>query len=159
SPPLAPLRGPPPPYLPVREPTSWGSWRAHCGETRTLGSGRAAVRLSGVGGSATSLFSVVPLVGPELVHWIWGGFSVGAATLSRFYSFHYLFPFLLAVGVLVHFFYLHSEGSSAPFGVEHREVSTFYLPLYPYFLVKDLLGLVLFGVGFGYFLFFAPNAL
>jgi quinol-cytochrome oxidoreductase complex cytochrome b subunit len=112
-----------------------------------------------VGGSVTSLFSVVPLVGPELVHWIWGGFSVGGATLNRFYSFHYLFPFLLAVGALVHLFYLHGEGSSAPFGVEHREVSTFYLPLYPYFMVKDLLGLLLFGMVFAFFLFFAPNAL
>jgi ubiquinol-cytochrome c reductase cytochrome b subunit len=107
----------------------------------------------------TNLFSVIPLVGPDLVYWIWGGFSVGAATLNRFYSFHYLFPFLLAAMVGVHLFYLHGEGSSNPFGLEHREVATFYLPLYPYFMVKDLLGLLLFAVPFGYFLFFAPNAL
>lgn len=107
----------------------------------------------------TNLFSVVPLVGPELVYWIWGGFSVGAATLNRFYSFHYLFPFLITALVLLHLFYLHGEGSSNPFGSEHREVSTFYLPLYPYFLVKDLLGLLVFGAVFSYFLFYAPNLL
>lgn len=107
----------------------------------------------------TNLFSVVPVVGPELVHWIWGGFSVGAPTLNRFYSLHYLLPFLLAVAVLVHLFYLHSEGSSNPFPLEQREVATFYLPLYPYFLVKDLLGMAVFGVVFSYFLFYVPNAL
>jgi len=108
----------------------------------------------------TNLFSVIPLVGPELVYWIWGGFSVGAATLNRFYSLHYLLPFLLAALVGVHLSQLHGEGSSNPFGLEHREIATtFHLPLYPYFMVKDLLGLLLFGVPFSYFLFFAPNAL
>jgi ubiquinol-cytochrome c reductase cytochrome b subunit len=63
------------------------------------------------------------------------------------------------VAVLVHLFYLHSEGSSNPFPLEHRDVVTFYLPLYPYFLIKDLLGVAVFGVVFGYFLFYAPNAL
>lgn len=61
--------------------------------------------------------------------------------------------------MLLHLFYLHQAGSSNPFGAEHREVSSFYLPLYPYFLVKDLLGLLVFGWVFGYFLFQAPNLL
>lgn len=107
----------------------------------------------------TNFFSVIPLVGPELVYWIWGGFSVGAPTLSRFYSLHYLLPFLLTALVFMHFFYLHLEGSSNPFSLEQREVNAFYLPLYPYFLVKDLFGLFCFSVIFCYFLFYAPNAL
>jgi ubiquinol-cytochrome c reductase cytochrome b subunit len=101
----------------------------------------------------TNLFSAIPLVGPELVYWIWGGFSVGAATLNRFYSLHYLLPFLLALAALVHLYYLHSEGSSNPFGPEHREVATFGLPLYPYFMVKDALGVCALGLLLAYFLF------
>lgn len=107
----------------------------------------------------TNLFSVVPLIGPDLVYWIWGGFSVSAATLNRFYSLHYLFPFIIVVMVLIHISYLHSEGSSNPFPFEHRDISTFYLPLYPYFLIKDLFGLFLFSILFSYFIFFNPNYL
>lgn len=84
---------------------------------------------------------------------------MGAPTLARFYSFHYLLPFLLTALVFVHFFYLHLEGSSNPFSLEQREVNAFYLPLYPYFLVKDLFGLFCFSLVFCYFLFYAPNAL
>jgi ubiquinol-cytochrome c reductase cytochrome b/c1 subunit len=108
----------------------------------------------------TNLFSVLPVVGPDLVYWIWGGFSVGGATLSRFFSLHYLLPFGLVALALLHLQQLHGEGSSNPFGPEHREVGgTFSLPLYPYFMVKDLLGLLVFGAVFSYFLFFNPNLL
>jgi ubiquinol-cytochrome c reductase cytochrome b/c1 subunit len=61
--------------------------------------------------------------------------------------------------VLLHLFHLHNAGNSNPFGAEHREVSSFYLPLYPYFLVKDLLGVLVFGAVFSYFVFQAPNLL
>jgi len=107
----------------------------------------------------TNFFSVVPILGPELVQWIWGGFSVGAPTLSRFFSLHYLLPFAIAALVFLHFFYLHNEGSSNPFALESREVNGSLLPLYPYFLIKDLLGLFLFLYVLSYFLFYAPNAL
>jgi ubiquinol-cytochrome c reductase cytochrome b subunit len=107
----------------------------------------------------TSFFSVVPLLGPELVQWIWGGFAVGAPTLSRFFSLHYLLPFILTALVFLHFYFLHNAGSSNPFTLEHRETSAGFLPLYPFFLVKDLVGLFAFGLIFAYFVFFDPNAL
>ena len=107
----------------------------------------------------TNLFSVIPLVGPELVQWLWGGFAVGGATLSRFYSLHYLLPFLLVALALLHIFALHTQGSSNPLGGESREVATFSLPLYPYFLVKDLLGALIFAMVLGGFIFYAPNLL
>ena len=107
----------------------------------------------------TNLFSVIPIIGPDLVHWLWGGYSVGAATLNRFFSLHYLFPFIIVGVVVLHLFYLHNEGSSNPFFGESRDINTFYLPLYPFFLVKDLFGLSIFGMIFSYFLFFEPNAL
>ena len=107
----------------------------------------------------TNLISVVPVVGTELVTWVWGGFSVGAPTLSRFFALHYLLPFVLAAVAALHIFQLHNQGSSNPLPVEHREVAAQPLPLAPYFLVKDLLGLLLFGAAYSYFVFFAPNAL
>jgi ubiquinol-cytochrome c reductase cytochrome b subunit len=107
----------------------------------------------------TNLFSVLPLVGPSLVQWLWGGFAVGGATLSRFYSLHYLLPFLLAALALLHIFALHQQGSSNPLAGESRDAATFSLPLYPYFLVKDLLGALLFAMVLGGFIFYAPNLL
>jgi quinol-cytochrome oxidoreductase complex cytochrome b subunit len=84
---------------------------------------------------------------------------VGAPTLSRFFSLHYLLPFVLTALVFLHFYFLHNAGSSNPFTLEHREVSAGYLPLYPFFLVKDLVGLFAFALIFAYFVFFDPNAL
>jgi quinol-cytochrome oxidoreductase complex cytochrome b subunit len=107
----------------------------------------------------TNLFSVIPLVGPSLVQWLWGGFAVGGATLSRFYSLHYLLPFLLVALALLHIFALHQQGSSNPLGGESRDVATYVLPLYPYFLVKDLLGALIFAAVLGGFIFYAPNLL
>jgi len=84
---------------------------------------------------------------------------VGAPTLSRFFSLHYLLPFVLTALVFLHFYFLHNAGSSNPFSLEHRETNHGFLPLYPFFLVKDLVGLMAFALIFGYFVFFEPNAL
>lgn len=107
----------------------------------------------------TNLFSVIPLIGTDLVYWLWGGFSVGPSTLTRFFSFHYLLPFIIFTFVIIHIFYLHNIGSSNPFPLEHKEVNTYYITFYPYFFIKDAIGFFIFLVIFFYFIFFHPNLL
>lgn len=104
----------------------------------------------------TNLFSAFPVVGPSIVEFLWGGFSVDNATLNRFYSFHYLLPFVIAAAALVHLAALHFHGSNNPLGI-----SSFVdkIPFYPYFWVKDVLGFILFGLVFSYLVYFLPNLL
>nr|YP_009227728.1 cytochrome b [Aleurocanthus spiniferus]AHY04223.1 cytochrome b [Aleurocanthus spiniferus] len=85
----------------------------------------------------TNLISSIPYWGTVIVQWIWGGFSVSNATLNRFFSFHFLFPFILLVLVLVHLLALHQTGSSNPLGTSSSYDKIFF---YPYFAIKDLLG-------------------
>lgn len=104
----------------------------------------------------TSLASAIPVVGTEITHWLWGGFSVDNATLNRFFSLHYLLPFIIAGASVVHIAALHQHGSNNPLGT----MSTVdKVPFYPYFYVKDLVGWMVFAVGFSFFVFFAPNEL
>nr|YP_003495130.1 apocytochrome b [Pycnococcus provasolii]ACV72083.1 apocytochrome b [Pycnococcus provasolii] len=104
----------------------------------------------------TSLASAIPVVGNHVVTWLWGGFSVDNATLNRFFSLHYLLPFIIAGASLVHLAALHQYGSNNPLGVvAHTDKISFY----PYFYVKDLVAWVLFAIFFSFFVFFAPNAL
>jgi ubiquinol-cytochrome c reductase cytochrome b subunit len=84
---------------------------------------------------------------------------VGAATLSRFFSIHYLLPFLIAGIVVIHLAYLHEVGSSNPFYLEHREINQFYIFFYPYFFIKDFLGILILFLVFSIFLFYSPNFL
>ena len=104
----------------------------------------------------TKLFSAFPIVGDHLVHWLWGGFSVDNATLNRFFSLHYLLPFLIAGAVILHIVALHAEGSNNPLGIKSYGDK---IPFYPYFVVKDTFGLMVFFCFFGFFVFFAPNVL
>jgi quinol-cytochrome oxidoreductase complex cytochrome b subunit len=104
----------------------------------------------------TNLFSAIPVVGPSIVEWLWGGFSVDNATLNRFFSLHYLMPFLIAGVTLVHLSLLHKEGSNNPLGI-NTNLET--VPFYPYFYVKDLLFFFIFLSVFSFFLFFYPNTL
>lgn len=83
----------------------------------------------------TSLASAIPLVGNSIVAWLWGGFAVDNPTLNRFYSFHYLMPFLLAALSLAHLAALHQYGSTNPLGINAQ---TDLVDFYPYFYVKDL---------------------
>ncbi len=88
----------------------------------------------------TKFFSVIPYVGLPLVKWIWGRFSVDYPTLRRFYALHYLFPFILLIVVLLHIYFLHETGSKNPLGLfSPKDKITFY----PYFLSKDLIGIIL----------------
>jgi ubiquinol-cytochrome c reductase cytochrome b subunit len=104
----------------------------------------------------TNLFSAIPIIGESIVQWLWGGFSVNNATLNRFFSFHYLFPFVIAGDVLIHLDILHEYGSNNPLGFESKVDSTNF---YPYFYVKDLFGFFVFLLVFASFVFFAPNVL
>jgi len=104
----------------------------------------------------TNLFSAIPFAGPAIVEWLWGGFSVDNATLNRFFSLHYLMPFVIAGLTVVHLSLLHSEGSNNPIGI-NTNVDT--VSFYPYFYVKDLLAFLLLVALFSFFVFFYPNAL
>ena len=106
----------------------------------------------------TNLFGAFPVVGETITHWLWGGFSVDNATLNRFFSLHYLLPFMIAGVVILHIWALHVPGSNNPAGIEAKsEKDT--LPFHPYFTIKDAFALVCFLIFFGWFVFWAPNAL
>nr|YP_010272392.1 cytochrome b [Phlogothamnus polymaculatus]UKE80389.1 cytochrome b [Phlogothamnus polymaculatus] len=85
----------------------------------------------------TNLLSAFPYVGPTLVNWIWGGFSVDNATLSRFFSLHFLLPFMIALFTMIHLFFLHLTGSSNPMGVNSNLDK---IPFHPFFSIKDIMG-------------------
>jgi ubiquinol-cytochrome c reductase cytochrome b subunit len=104
----------------------------------------------------TNLVSAVPVIGNSIVTWLWGGFSVDNATLNRFFSLHYLLPFIIAAASLVHLAVLHQDGSGNPLGIDS---SVDKISMYPYFIVKDFLGLTLFIIFFALFVYFSPNIL
>ena len=104
----------------------------------------------------TNLFSAIPFVGGAIVEWLWGGFSVDNATLNRFFSLHFLVPFLIAGVTLVHLALLHEHGSNNPVGTES---SVDKVPFYPYFYVKDLLAFFVLITVFAVFVFYFPNAM
>jgi len=104
----------------------------------------------------TNLFSVIPFIGTSVVEWLWGGFSVDNATLNRFFSLHFLLPFLIAGFAIIHLALLHKEGSSTPIGIDAK---TNKISFYPYFYVKDLLSLIFLGIIFSAIVFFNPNSL
>nr|YP_010384336.1 cytochrome b [Squilla biformis]UGW52216.1 cytochrome b [Squilla biformis] len=87
----------------------------------------------------TNLLSAVPYVGTELVQWVWGGFAVDNATLTRFFTFHFLFPFVVAAATMVHILFLHQTGSSNPLGLVSNIDK---VPFHPYFTFKDIVGFV-----------------
>jgi ubiquinol-cytochrome c reductase cytochrome b subunit len=104
----------------------------------------------------TSLASAIPIVGTDITYWLWGGFSVDNATLNRFFSLHYLLPFIIVGASIVHIAALHQYGSNNPLG-SYGAVDK--VAFYPYFYVKDLVGWVAFAIFFSAFVFFYPNAL
>ena len=104
----------------------------------------------------TNLLSAIPWIGNDLVEFIWGGFSVDNATLNRFFSFHYLFPFIIVALVCVHLIALHEHGSNNPQGVKSHGDK---IPFHPYFSYKDILGVVVYLIVFSILVFFYPNTL
>nr|YP_009744374.1 cytochrome b [Cynoglossus roulei]QIE13328.1 cytochrome b [Cynoglossus roulei] len=104
----------------------------------------------------TNLLSAIPYVGPSLVQWIWGGFSVDNATLTRFFTFHFLLPFIIAAVVMLHLIFLHETGSNNPLGLNSNVDK---IPFHPYFSYKDLLGFIMMLSLLTLLALFYPNAL
>ena len=105
----------------------------------------------------TSLFGALPIVGDPVVTWLWGGFAVDNPTLNRFFSLHYLLPFVIVGVVFLHLVALHTHGSNNPVGIDLSKKDK--IPFHPYYTVKDLFGLAVFFLVFAYFVFFSPNSL
>src|SRR5215813_4388505 len=106
----------------------------------------------------TNLFSAFPIVGKPIVTFLWGGFSVANPTLNRFFSLHYLLPFVLVGVVFLHVAALHVVGSNNPLGIDVKSPQD-TVPFHPYYTVKDSIGLCVFLAVFAVLVFFAPNFL
>ena len=104
----------------------------------------------------TNFFSAIPYVGKSIVEWLWGGFSIGNPTLNRFFSFHYLFPFIIAGVSIFHLSLLHIDGSNNPLGIKSTSNK---INFYPYFYVKDLFAFFVLICLFLFLLFYYPNLL
>nr|QGZ07978.1 cytochrome b [Sternopygus dariensis] len=104
----------------------------------------------------TNLLSAVPYVGDALVQWIWGGFSVDNATLTRFFAFHFLLPFMIVAATILHALFLHETGSNNPAGLNS---SADKIPFHPYFSYKDLLGFIIMLTALISLALFSPNLL
>ncbi len=106
----------------------------------------------------TNLFSAIPGIGDDIVTWLWGGFSVDNPTLNRFFSLHYLMPFVIVGVVVLHLWALHTTGSNNPTGVEPKsERDT--IPFHPYYTIKDFVGFGAMFLLLAWLIFFEPNLL
>ena len=106
----------------------------------------------------TNLFSAIPFVGESIVTFLWGGFSVDNPTLNRFFSLHYLMPFLIAGVVVLHIVALHRFGSNNPIGIDAKGPQD-TIPFHPYYTIKDLFGVAVFLLLLAGAVFFFPNAM
>jgi len=106
----------------------------------------------------TSLFGAIPVIGPPITTWLWGSFTVDSPTLNRFYSLHYLLPFVIAALVALHVWALHVPGNNNPTGVNVKTKSD-TVPFHPYYTVKDSFAVAVFVVLFAVFVFYMPEAM
>nr|AAL55630.1 cytochrome b [Thomomys talpoides] len=104
----------------------------------------------------TNLLSAIPYIGQDLVEWIWGGFSVDKATLTRFFAFHFILPFIIAALAMVHLLFLHETGSNNPLGIIS---DCNKIPFHPYYTLKDFLGIILLLLLFLVLVLFFPDML
>jgi len=104
----------------------------------------------------TNLLSAIPYIGTDLVQWLWGGFAVDNATLVRFFSFHFLFPFIIAAFTIIHLLFLHQTGSNNPLGINSNSDK---IPFHPYFSYKDIFGFVIMLIFLTFLNLIAPYAL
>nr|YP_010330471.1 apocytochrome b [Porphyridium aerugineum]UNJ18829.1 apocytochrome b [Porphyridium aerugineum] len=104
----------------------------------------------------TSLASAIPIIGTQLTFWLWGGFSVDLATLNRFFSLHYLLPFVITALTFLHLAFLHKDGSNNPMGISSKLDK---VHRYPYFILKDIVGLLIFLLCYFSIVFYTPNLL
>ena len=107
----------------------------------------------------TNLFSAIPLVGESVTNWLWGGYAVGNPTLTRFFSLHYLIPFLILGLVVLHIWALHVPGNNNPIGIDLKKPSNDTVPFHPYIVIKDMFALLIFLIVFAFFVFYSPNIL
>ena len=104
----------------------------------------------------TNMFTAIPIVGEAVTTWLWGGYSVAGPTLQRFFSLHYLLPFVIFALMFIHLWALHTSKSNNPLGIDVKsEKDT--LPFHPYFTTKDLVGFGVFFIILAYWVFFNPN--
>ena len=106
----------------------------------------------------TNLFSAIPLIGDNITQWLWGGYSVDNPTLSRFYTLHFLLPFLIVGVVVLHIVALHTHGSNNPLGIDRKGPQD-SIPFHPFYTIKDLFGLSFALTIFFAVVFFAPDFL
>nr|QPB67701.1 cytochrome b [Gazella subgutturosa subgutturosa] len=104
----------------------------------------------------TNLLSAIPYIGTNLVEWIWGGFSVDKATLTRFFAFHFILPFIIAALAMVHLLFLHETGSNNPTGISSDADK---IPFHPYYTIKDILGALLLILALMLLVLFSPDLL
>nr|QDX07579.1 cytochrome b [Sicista caudata]QDX07580.1 cytochrome b [Sicista caudata] len=104
----------------------------------------------------TNLLSAIPYIGTTLVEWIWGGFSVDKATLTRFFAFHFILPFIIAALAMVHLIFLHETGSNNPTGLNPNADK---IPFHPYYTIKDLLGFLILLLTLLTLVLFSPDLL
>lgn len=104
----------------------------------------------------TNLASAIPIVGVNIVQWLWGGFSIRQATLRRFYILHFLLPFIITALVIIHIFFLHEKGSNNPLGIS---LNIDKVPFIKYFVIKDFLAALITTLIFFFFIFIIPLVL
>nr|ABN15047.1 cytochrome b [Fukomys sp. PAVD-2007] len=104
----------------------------------------------------TNLLSAIPYIGTSLVEWIWGGFSVDKATLTRFFAFHFILPFIITALAVVHLLFLHETGSNNPSGIDSDSDK---IPFHPYYTIKDFMGFLLVFVILLILMLFSPDLL
>nr|ADU54634.1 cytochrome b [Lepus granatensis]AHX02760.1 cytochrome b [Lepus granatensis] len=104
----------------------------------------------------TNLLSAIPYIGTTLVEWIWGGFSVDKATLTRFFAFHFILPFIIAALVMIHLLFLHETGSNNPSGIPSDSDK---IPFHPYYTIKDALGFLMLILLLMLLVLFSPDLL
>ncbi len=107
----------------------------------------------------TNLFSAIPFVGESVTNWLWGGYAVDNPTLTRFFSLHYLIPFLIVGLVVLHIWALHIPGNNNPIGIDLKKPSKDTVPFHPYIVIKDMFALLIFLIIFAFFVFYSPNIL
>jgi ubiquinol-cytochrome c reductase cytochrome b subunit len=104
----------------------------------------------------TSMVTAIPIAGKPIVQWLWGGYTVANPTLNRFYSIHFVLPFLIAGVTLIHLALLHKVGSNNPIG---SDAGVDNIPFYPYYVSKDIFAFTVYLLIFGTFVFYFPNVL
>ena len=107
----------------------------------------------------TNLFTAIPFIGTGLAHWLWGGYAVGDPTLNRFFSLHYLLPFIIVAAVVLHVWALHVTGQNNPDGVEVKNVDRDTVAFTPYATIKDVFAVSMWFIVYAWLIFYIPNYL